>query len=217
NRPFLNRIGGGGGGPGADYLFNAEYPMLRFLERNGYDVSYMANVDAAREGSLIQNHKVFLSVGHDEYWSKEQRDAVEAARNAGVRLAFFSGNEVYWKTRWENSADGSNTPFRTLVCYKEGILGENVCGGKCDPSPEWTGLWRGGCSYPGGNACLPENGLTGQISWHNSTTTLEVPSDYSALRFWRHTSVASLSPGNTAVMPNGTLGHEWNWEQYPDS
>src|SRR5690606_35633477 len=125
NRPFLNRIGGGGGGPGADYLFNAEYPMLRFLERNGYDVSYMANVDAAREGSLIQNHKVFLSVGHYEYWSKEQRDAVEAARNAGVHLAFFSGNEVYWKTRWENSADGSNTPFRTLVCYKEGILGEN--------------------------------------------------------------------------------------------
>ena len=44
---------------------------------------------------------------------------VEAARDAGVNLAFFSGNEVFWKTRWENSIDGSSTPYRTLVCYKE--------------------------------------------------------------------------------------------------
>ena len=37
----------------------------------------------------------------------------------GVNLAFFSGNEVYWKTRWEASEDGSSTPDRTLVCYKD--------------------------------------------------------------------------------------------------
>ena len=65
------------------------------------------------------NHKVFLSVGHDEYWSGDQRANVEAARAAGVHLAFFSGNEVFWKTRWENSIDGSSTPYRTLVTYKE--------------------------------------------------------------------------------------------------
>ena len=37
----------------------------------------------------------------------QQRANVEAARDAGVNLAFFSGNEVFWKTRWENSIDGS--------------------------------------------------------------------------------------------------------------
>ena len=42
-----------------------------------------------------------------------------AARDAGTNLAFFSGNEVYWKTRWEESQDGSHTPNRTLVCYKD--------------------------------------------------------------------------------------------------
>ncbi len=62
---------------------------------------------------------MFLSVGHDEYWSGGQRTNVEAARDAGVNLAFFSGNEVFWKTRWENSIDGSGTPYRTLVTYKE--------------------------------------------------------------------------------------------------
>ena len=36
-----------------------------------------------------------------------------------MNLAFFSGNKVFWKTRWENSIDGSVTPYRTLVTYKE--------------------------------------------------------------------------------------------------
>ena len=70
-------------------------------------------------GAELLEHKVFLSVGHDEYWSGSQRANVEAARAAGVNLAFFSGNEVFWKTRWENSIDGSGTPYRTLVTYKE--------------------------------------------------------------------------------------------------
>lgn len=120
NRPFNTRAGGGGGGAGEDWVFNAEYPMVRWLERNGYDVTYFTDIDADRYGSLIRNHTVFLSVGHDEYWSAGERANVEAARDAGVHLAFFSGNEVYWKTRWESSFDGTSTAYRTLVCYKEG-------------------------------------------------------------------------------------------------
>lgn len=220
NRPFITRSGGGGGGAREDWFMNAEYPMIRFLERNGFDVSYTTNVDMARNGSLLLNHKVFMSTGHDEYWSKEQRDNVEAGRAAGKHLAFFSGNEVYWKTRWENSTDGNNTPYRTLVCYKEGTVPtpqENACGGKCDPATEWTGLWRDGCSFPSGNACKPENALTGQISWDGTTSTLTVPDTYKNLRFWRNTGVAGLGSGQTATLTNGTLGYEWDWEQYPAS
>ena len=94
-----------------DWVFNSEYPMVRWLERNGYDVSYSTGVDSDRLGAEIREHKVFLSVGHDEYWSGDQRDNVEAARDAGVNLAFFSGNEVFWKTRWE--IDG--TPHARLL------------------------------------------------------------------------------------------------------
>ena len=102
-----------------DFVWNAEYPMVRFLEANGYDVSYTTGVDTERRGNLITNHKTFLSVGHDEYWSGGQRANVEAARSAGVNLAFFSGNEVFWKTRWENSISTGNASYRTLVTYKE--------------------------------------------------------------------------------------------------
>jgi hypothetical protein len=217
NRPFITRDGGGGGGAAEDWVFNAEYPMLRFLEKNGFNVSYTTNVDAARRGNLILNHKVFLSVGHDEYWSSEQRANVEAARNAGVHLAFFSGNEIYWKTRWENSAYGTNNSYRTLVCYKEGTLGETVCGTKCDPTPAWTGLWRSGCEYPAGGACLPENALSGQISWDGSTSSIKVPAAYRNLRFWRNTSIVNLGSEDEATLPFGTLGYEWNFEQYAES
>ena len=118
----------------------AEYPMIRFLEENGYDVSYTSGVDVSQPGyaSVIEQHKVFLYAGHDEYWSGQQRANVTAARDAGVNLAFFTGNEVFWKTRWEPSIDGSNTPNRTLVTYKETHY--NAPTDPQDP-PTWTGTW----------------------------------------------------------------------------
>jgi VCBS repeat-containing protein len=200
NRPFTTR-----GSTPEDSPFNAEYPMVRWLERNGYDVSYFTGVDADRLGSEILEHGVYLSVGHDEYWSGNQRANVEAARAAGVHLAFFSGNEVFWKTRWENSIDGSNTSHRTLVSYKE-----THAGAKIDPSPEWTGTWRDPRTFnPEGGR--PENALTGTIFTVNCCTyALKVPGTASALRFWRNTSIATLPANGEATFPDGTLGYEWD-------
>ena len=219
NRPFSTRAGGAGGGASEDWVFNAEYPMVRWLEANGYNVSYTTDVDTDRRGNLITQHRVFLSVGHDEYWSAGARANVKAARDAGVHLAFFSGNEIYWKTRYENSIDGASTAYRTLVCYKEGTLGENVCNSKCDPlATSWTGLWRSGCSNtPPADGCNPENALSGQISWDDTPGAVLVPDTYKSMRFWRNTSVAALAAGQTATLAGGSLGYEWDWEQYPDS
>src|SRR5438874_8267849 len=89
-----------------NFIFNAEYPMVRFLEANGYDTSYTTDVDTARHGNLITNHKVFMNVGHDEYWSNEQRANVQNAADHGVNAAFLSGNASFWKTRREPSIDG---------------------------------------------------------------------------------------------------------------
>ena len=181
-----------------DWLFNGEYPMVRWLERNGYDVSYFTGVDSDRRGAEIREHRAFLSVGHDEYWSSGQRAHVEAARDAGVQLAFFSGNEVFWKTRWEND-------HQTLVSYKE-----THAGYKIDPTGTWTGTWRDPRSFnPEGPR--PENSLTGTLFRVNSDTrSLEVPAADGLLRFWRGTSLASQAPGATAALPVGTLGYEWD-------
>ncbi len=86
NRPFTVREDTPSG---RDSFFGSEYAMIRWLERNGYDVSYISGIDTDRDGAaLLDGHDVFLSVGHDEYWSGDQRDNVEAARDAGMHLAF---------------------------------------------------------------------------------------------------------------------------------
>ncbi|MDX1995676.1 MAG: malectin domain-containing carbohydrate-binding protein, partial [bacterium] len=206
NRPFNTRLNAGG----EDWLFNAEYPMLRWIERNGYDVSYFTGVDSHRIGTEIAEHKIFLSVGHDEFWSREQRDFVEDARDAGVDLAFFSGNDVFWKIRYEDSIAADGTPFRTVVCYKE-------TNGTADPSNDWTGTWRdpGSPTNPVSAAkqevTLPENALTGQLFTVNSgTATLRVPAADGRMRFWRNTPVFTQSNGGTATLGADTIGYEWN-------
>ena len=204
NRPFNTRAVDGG----QDWVFNAEYPMVRWLEANGYDMSYVSGVDTDRFGSLLLNHKIFLSIGHDEYWSGAQRANVEAARNGGVNLAFFSGNEIFWKTRWENSIDGSATPYRTLVSYKE-----TKAGAKIDPTPTWTGTWRDPRFSPPADGGRPENALSGTIFMNNDTGlpySITVPEADGKMRLWRNTSIAALAPGQTAALPTGTLGYEWD-------
>jgi len=201
NRPVLTRDGPGG----RDFFFSNEYPMVRFLERNGYDVTYIAGVDTDRSGSLLTRHRVFLSVGHDEYWSKGQRANVEAARDAGVNLMFLSGNEVYWKTRYEASADTSHTAYRTLVSYKETWSNDKI-----DPSDEWTGTWRDPRFAPrskGGG--VPENGLTGVMYMSNYTDLpVRVSSAEGKLRLWRNTSLATMAAGSTADLAAHTVGYE---------
>ena len=202
NRPFETRSY-----RAVNMVFNGEYPFIRWLEANGYDVSYFTGIDSDRRGEEILKHRLFLSVGHDEYWSLDQRRHVERARDAGVNLAFFSGNEVFWKTRWEPSIDGEEVPHRTLVTYKE-----THDGAKIDPVPDvWTGTWRDSRPFNPEGA-QPENALTGTIftvnAWRNDP--LIVPSEYANLRFWRNTKVAELKPGERAVLLKGLLGHEWD-------
>jgi hypothetical protein len=203
NRPFTFTDDGGIANP-----YYAEYEMIRFLEANGYDVSYIASADTDRSGSLLTNHKIFLSVGHDEYWSGQQRANVQAALNAGVNLGFFSGNEVFWKTRWSSSIDGSNTPYRTLVSYKETHFN-----GPVDPQdpPTWTGTWADPRFSPPADGGLPPNQLTGQMfNVNEGTAAIKVPFQYSKTRFWRNTAVAKLTSGQTLTLAPNTLGYEWD-------
>lgn len=205
NRPLSTR--------GNEYartnFFANEQPMIRWLERNGYDVTYWSGADTARQRpSLIQQHRIFLSSGHDEYWSGEQRQHVESARDAGVNLAFFSGNQAFWKTRWESSIDGTGTAYRTLVSYKETLDRKRT-----DPTGVWTGTWRDPSFSPPADGGRPENALTGNIFTVNCCSrplAITVPAEDGNLRLWRHTPVAGQPEGSTRIVGLNTVGFEWN-------
>ncbi|WP_205909782.1 DUF4082 domain-containing protein [Rhizobium pisi] len=202
NRPIITNTSPVGGSH--DYIFGVESSAISWLEQNGYDVSYISGVDAARSGSLLLNHDAYLSVGHDEYWSAEQRANVEAARDAGVNLAFWSGNECYWKVRWQSSIDGSGQAYRTMVCYKE------TWGTSTDPSNVGTGTWRDPRYADPGQE--PENALSGtmfQVDAYRQDT-ISIPYDYSNLRFWRNTDVSQLNEGQTYSLVQNLLGYEWD-------
>lgn len=207
NRPFDGTLTTNNG---MSDPFYAEYQLIRFLERNGYDLTYMSQHDLDTNGPLLQNHDVLISSGHDEYWSASERQSAEAARDAGVSLAFFSGNEMFWKTRWEASSDGANTPYRTLVAYKDTHFPEPV-----DPQGPsvTTSTWRDPRFSPPGDAGRPENSLTGQYFLVNSgTSDIQVPGRFAKLRFWRNTPVSELSPSQVLTLSpgTGTLGYEWD-------
>lgn len=195
NRPFTTAVDSS-----TSWIMNAEYAMIRFVERMGYDATYASQIDTESSPALIRNHKIFISSGHDEYWSKNQRDNVTAARDAGVNLAFFSGNEVFWRTRYENAN-------RTLVSYKDTHFDAAA-----DPV-EWTGTWndpRVASDNP------PQNNLTGQLFIVNEgTSEIMVPAQYKSLRMWRNTAVTALAAGQSLRLGEATLGYEW--DEDPDN
>jgi hypothetical protein len=105
DRPFAWHVVGGQGPLGW------ELPLVRFIERNGWDVSYQSDVMTdAQPGSLLRHHLVVVA-GHDEYWSRRMRDGFEFARDHGVNLAFMGANDAYWQVRLEDAG-------RTMVAYK---------------------------------------------------------------------------------------------------
>lgn len=71
-----------------------EFPLAYWMEKAGYDVSYISNLDTHADAKGLMRSKAFLSVGHDEYWSLEMYNHVKAAIDSGVHAAFLSGNSV---------------------------------------------------------------------------------------------------------------------------
>lgn len=88
-----------------------EAMFVAWAEGAGYQLDVAVNADLAERPDVVAGHQLLLSVGHDEYWSWEMRDAVEAHVGAGGNAAFFSGNTSFWQVRLED--DG-----RTMVGHK---------------------------------------------------------------------------------------------------
>jgi len=126
NRPYTAQ--------GTGQFFNWDYYFVRWLEQSGYDVKYSTDVDTHENSERLLNSKVFLSGGHNEYWSKAMYDGVQQARDAGVHLGFFGADAVYWQVRFEASPL-SGAADRVLVGYKDRTI---------DPvqGPTTTILWR---------------------------------------------------------------------------
>ncbi len=109
DRPYVQSFGSGD-------VLRFEADAIHWFERQGYDLSYLSSVDLHADPAQLLQHRAYLSIGHDEYWTKEMRDGVEYARDHGVGLAFLEADAAYWQIRFE--PDSAGVPNRTIVCYK---------------------------------------------------------------------------------------------------
>ena len=90
-----------------------------WAERSGIELDYATNFDVHADPSLLEGHRLFLSVGHDEYWSWPMRDHVERFISDGGNAAFLSGNTCYWQIRYEGSQ---------MACFKHRFEEDPVYG-----------------------------------------------------------------------------------------
>ncbi|MEK7407009.1 MAG: N,N-dimethylformamidase beta subunit family domain-containing protein [Acidobacteriota bacterium] len=95
-----------------------EYPLCYWLEMHGYDVTYGGNLDMVRPEEALRA-KVFISVGHDEYWDRRQYDNALAAVKAGVTELYLSGNSVFGISPFLPASDGR----ANRVIRREGVYG----------------------------------------------------------------------------------------------
>lgn len=116
---------------GAGEFLLWEYPLSFWMEKEGYDVSYISNVDLHANPERLTNAKAFLSVGHDEYWSQQMFNNLVKARDNGLNILFLSGNSVSSVLPFSRSGDGTpnkiigpKTPFKN----EEELMGNTSYG-----------------------------------------------------------------------------------------
>ena len=172
-----------------------EYPLTFWMEKEGYDVSYISNPDTHREPQGLLRGKSFLSVGHDEYWSLEMFNHVKRAVAAGVNAAFFCGNSCYVLIQF--FANQAGAPHRALS--RIGKFGED------DPDIDrFAGKWKAHGPDPatlmGARSTFPYNGTadwtcTREDHWLFEGTGMRNGDSIPGLVGWEHHGEPAAIPG----------------------
>jgi hypothetical protein len=82
-----------------DMVTELELPWVRFLERNGIDVSYQTDADTDRAPGSLLHHRLVFAIGHDEYWTQRMRGAFNRALALSTNLMFGSDSGD-WRMRY---------------------------------------------------------------------------------------------------------------------
>ena len=96
--------------------------LEKYAQATGAEVAYIGDFDLHEDPTLMDGYKLFVSQGHDEYWTKEMFDAVEnRIFKQGKNVAFLGANTAYWQVRYAdlNMAPGGRSLGRQMVAYKE--------------------------------------------------------------------------------------------------
>ena len=100
---------------GAFMFLYHERKLIALAERLGMPLAYVTSTDIERDAQLLDGASSLFSLGHDEYWTPQERAHVTAARDAGVNVAFLGANCCFRRIRLASRKLG---PQRQVICYK---------------------------------------------------------------------------------------------------
>jgi hypothetical protein len=98
-----------------------EHDFVRWAEASGYELDVAISEDLEQHPEVLEGHRLYLSVGHVEYWSWGMREALDGFTEAGGSAAIFSGNTCFWQVRFDDT-------HRTMTCFKYGADEDPVVG-----------------------------------------------------------------------------------------
>ena len=121
------------GAVGSAGWFTHERRFVEWAERAGFSFEYAVSSDLAELD--LSAYRAVVGVGHDEYWTAPERDAVERFVAGGGNFVSLSGNTMFWRVRDEPASRGGTT----MVCHKYTALDTDPAAGS-DPE-QVTGMW----------------------------------------------------------------------------
>ncbi|WP_033289743.1 N,N-dimethylformamidase beta subunit family domain-containing protein [Amycolatopsis jejuensis] len=174
--------------PPTAFMYNLAF--IEWLRSEGLEVDFCTGADLHSGAVDLAGYQLLLSVGHDEYWSRAQRDAVENFVRQGGNAAFFGGNICFWQIRYASD-------LTSLSCYKRGA---DITPGRGDGEP-LDPLYADPSAYP---------------DHDNSDVTVEY---WSAPLDRNTTSLTGVSMQHlSGAAPSGTAGEPsgaaWWWENF---
>ncbi|SEG83374.1 hypothetical protein SAMN05216223_11461 [Actinacidiphila yanglinensis] len=138
-------------GRGAEKFLAYERAAVVLAERSGIPLAYTTGMDVHRDPGVLAGATTAVALGHDEYWTPEQRQHVTAARDAGTNLLFLGANTCFRRIRLQ---PGPATAPPAVVCFKTDFSADPYL---ADHPTMATTDFRSG---PGSD---PESSLTGVL------------------------------------------------------
>src|SRR5215211_357907 len=179
DRPYLDQ----GSLDGAGNFMVWDFPLIRWMESQGYDMTYVTNVDLESNANVLNGHRVFVNTGHDEYYSDGMRTRLQNGIDSGVNMAFFGANNIYHRTTWGSNSAGA--PLRRVHTDKGTLPGSTTV--------EWRFL----------SPAQPENAILGVMENGVATSRPFLISDASSW-IYAGTGLANYTgSGTTGVVTSG--------------
>jgi hypothetical protein len=147
-----------------------ERPFWTWARAAGYELDLITQHDLQLHPELLRQYRAIVIVGHDEYWTWEMRDVLDAFVGGGGRLARFAGNFI-WQVRLEEGD-------RVQVCYK--FASQDPVAGS-EQASRTTTYWDARCVGRPGATTMGLSGIGG-VYCRFGAATPRAPAGYTVYR-----------------------------------